>query len=213
PYLTPLRPAAGGDAHEIAARYAEGDGVRFISPAAAAERHADERRTALRLVMAAVLFLVMAAVVDAWGARRELAVLRARRAEIRAQVGPLLASRDSIDRVMQQMQELDARARSTPRWTPALFDIALMLPQESHLTGLFANGDTLVVEAQGAGAGAALQALRDAGSLQDARLVGAVERELDGGATSVERFRLSARLAAPAADALARAAAQEGTDQ
>ena len=212
PYLAARITPASGDAHETAARYAEGDGIRFISPAAAEERSAHERRTALRLVMAAALLLLMAVVVDAWGARRELDVLRAHRAGIRAQVGPLLASRDSIDRITQHMHEIDARARSTPRWTPALFDIALMLPQQSHLTGLFANGDTLVIEAQGAGAGAALQALRSAGSLQDARLVGTVERELDGGATSVERFRLSARLAAPAADAHARATRQEGAE-
>ena len=206
-------PTVTGDAYETAARYAEGDGIRFISPAAAAERHAQQRRTAIRFAVAAALLIVMAAVIDAWGARRELDVLRARRAEIRSQVGPLLATRDSIDRLITQMQAVEDRARSTPRWTPALFDLAMLLPEESHLTGLFANGDTLVIEAQGTGAGAALQALRSAGSLQDARLVGTIDRELDGGATAMERFRLSARLADSPGAAVARADERTGEER
>lgn len=189
---------AGGDAAAVAAQFAGNAGVRFVSASFAAGQRAVEKRLAMRLFLAAAVLVVLAGAVDMWGARREWNAIRGRRAEIRAQVGPLLATRDSIYLLLRQTSEIDALARATPRWTPALFDLSLLLPPESHLTGLYASGDTLVIEAQGAGAGTALQALRGAGSLRDARLIGTVDREMDGGATSIERFRLSARLAPPA---------------
>lgn len=194
---------ADKDAGLAAARSAGDSGVRFVTASLAAAHTAQEKHLAARLVFAAAVLVLLAGVLEMWGARREWNAIRARRAEIREEVGPLLAMRDSIDRLTWQTNEIEARARSIPRWTPALFDLALLLPEESHVTGLFATGDTLVIEAQGAGAGTALQALRNAGSLRDARLIGTIDRELNGGATSVERFRLSARLAEPRQPAVA----------
>jgi hypothetical protein len=201
---------ARGDAASVAAQFARNAGVRFVSVAFAAGRHTVEKRVALRLLLAAAVLVVFAGAVEMWGAQREWNAIRARRAELRAEVGPLLAKRDSMDLLLRQTEEIETLAQSTPRWTPALFDLALLLPPESHLTGLYATGDTVVLEAQGAGAGTALQALRSASTLRDARLVGSVEREMDGGATSIERFRLSARLAPPpAAPSVARGEARE----
>jgi hypothetical protein len=93
----------------------------------------------------------------------------------------------------------------------------VLLPHETHLTRLHTTGDTITVEAEGNRAGATLQALRSAASLRDARLLGGVERELADGATAVERFRLSARLAggvpAVAAGIAGRRAQGEGGGQ
>ncbi|HEX2165911.1 MAG TPA: hypothetical protein VHG09_01615 [Longimicrobiales bacterium] len=197
------------DAALVAARSAGDAGVRFVTATIAAERSARDKHLATRLVIAAAVLVVLGGVLEMWGARREWNAIRERRAEIREEVAPLLAVRDSIDRLIRQTNEIEAQAREIPRWTPALFDLALLLPQESHLTGLFATGDTLVIEAQGAGAGTALEALRAAGSLRDARLIGTVDRELDGGATSMERFRLSARLAQSAPPTVAGVAGEE----
>jgi hypothetical protein len=79
------------------------------------------------------------------------------------------------------------------RLTPALFDLSVLLPDETHVTSLHANGDTLLIEAEGSSAGEALEALRAARSLQNVRLEGVVERTLEAGSTAAERFRLHAR--------------------
>jgi Tfp pilus assembly protein PilN len=149
---------------------------------------------ATRIVLAAAIVLVFAALTELWGLRRELEQVRARRAAIRADVAPLLAVRDSIHRLSEQsvaVRQIEARS---PQWTRALFDLALLLPEDTHLTSLRATADTLIIEAAGDRAGEAMQALRRAGSLNDVRMLGAVQRELEDGETSVERFRLRAVL-------------------
>jgi Tfp pilus assembly protein PilN len=185
------------NAPDSAARHAAGAQLRLATSAMVALRRARERTTAVRLAVAAVVLVIAAAVVEMWGANRELDAVRGRRAEIRSQVSPLLAMRDSIDRLDTQAADVESAGRASPRWTAALFDLALLLPPETWLTRLYATGDTLIVDAQGERAGAALQALRGSGALSDARLVGVVDRELADGATSSERFRIRARVEAP----------------
>lgn len=191
-------PVASSSADVAAARFA-GRSTIVITPATAvAERRDTERRVAVRLAVAAVLLLVASAAVELWGAARELDEVRGRRAEIRAQVGPLLAARDSLELLSMRAVDVENVARTAPRWTGALFDLAMLLPHESYITRLHATGDTLVVDGEGVRAGAALQALRGAGSLRDAQLLGTVDRELADGSTALERFRLRARLASSA---------------
>lgn len=189
-------------AAEHAALHAWDAGFELVPDSLAAERRQRDRTNAKRMAAAAVLLVVAAAGVELWGERRELDTLRARRAEIRADVAPLLSARDSLDRLEQRISEIGALADAAPRWTHALFELAMLLPADAHITSLNASGDTLEVEAAGARAGAALQALRSAGSLRDVRLLGTVQRELEDGSTSVERFRLTARIAPAASPTL-----------
>jgi Tfp pilus assembly protein PilN len=190
--------AGEDDADLAAARSAAAAPLRLVPATMMADRRDRERRRAVQLTAAAAALLLLTAGIEYWGAARELDAVRGRRADIRAQVGPLLAMRDSIDRLTAYASDIDAAARTSPRWTAALFDLAMLLPPESYLTRLYATGDTLVIDAQGERAGAALQALRGSAVLRDARLLGAIDRELADGATSTERFRIRARLAAPA---------------
>jgi hypothetical protein len=198
-------------AAEAAARYAHAAGPRLVAAAAVAEQRRLERHGAVALAAAAVVLVIGAGIVELWGARRELDAVRGRRAEIRAAVQPLLALRDSMDAYAADAAGIDALAAAAPRWTGALFDVAMVLPSETHLTRLYATGDTLIVDAAGARAGAALQALRAAGTLRDVRLIGVIDRELADGATAVERFRLSARLAEPAGASTGPAGTSTGT--
>lgn len=191
----PARGSAADPGAVVAARHAGGAGLDIVPATAHAERRSAEQRTAVRLAVAAVVLLVMTAAVEWWGAARELDQLRGRRAEIRAQVGPLLEARDSLDAMSLRTVDVETLAGETPRWTAALFDLAMLLPHESHVTRLYATGDTLIIEGEGVRAGAALQALRSAQSLRDAQLMGTVDRELADGSTTVERFRMRARLA------------------
>lgn len=169
-----------------------------------------QRRLGARLLAAAAVLVVAAAGIELWGAHRELAALQARRAEIRAQVGPLLETRDSIAAMSERTASIQALAEAAPRWTRALTDIAIMLPFETHLTRLVADGDMIEIEAAGARAGEALQALRAAPSLRDVRMIGLVDRELEDGAPAVERFRIAARLAPPAEAASTKKTAESG---
>jgi hypothetical protein len=186
---------SAGTAMEVAARHVGESRLHLVTDSVAGERRQQQRRLAVRLAAGAVVMLVAAAGVELWGAQRQLEQVRAERAAIRPQVQPLLAMRDSLDALRLRSGAVEDAARQAPRWTFAIQDLAMLLPEGAHVTRLTATGDTLAIEAEGAGAGAALQALRAAPSLQDARLVGVVERELADGATARERFRITALLA------------------
>jgi Tfp pilus assembly protein PilN len=189
--------ARARSAAELAASRADRSPLELVPPSLTAERWRRSRALGRRLAAAAVVLLAVAAAIEFWGVRRELDAVRARRAEIRAEVSPLLETRDSINEMEARTAAIRSLEEDSPRWTRALFDLALLLPSDSHLTSVRTRGDTLVVEGSGASAGEAMQALRRAGSLKDFRLEGMVEREMEDGSTAVERFRLSARLKPP----------------
>jgi Tfp pilus assembly protein PilN len=194
-------PKREGAAAETAASNAARSTLELLPSVVVGERRRRSRRNASRAAGAAVLLVAAAAGVGLWGARRELAAVRAERAAIGPEVAPLLAARDSIDRMAERARVIALTGAKAPRWTRALFDLALLLPQDAYVTSLHTTGDTLVVEASSDGAGLALQALRKAGSLEDIRLVGTVERDMAEGTTTAERFRFRARLKPPVAGA------------
>ena len=129
-----------------------------------------------------------------WGAHRELGAVEARRAAIREQVAPLLETRDSLNELTARVQAMEELEANTPIWTRPLVELAAILPEDTYLTALFASGDTVEIEAAGARAGEAIQALRESGLFAEIRLQGIVERELDEGETVEERFRVWALL-------------------
>jgi len=184
-------------AEESAARNAGRSRLELVPPSLIAERWRRSRSAAGRLAIAAAVLLAIAAATEMWGVRRELDAVRRERAAIRAEVAPLIEARDSISLLNDRTLAIRELEENTPRWTRALFDLALLLPADAHLTAMRTRGDTLVIEASGARAGDAIQALRRAGSLTDVRLEGLVERDLEEGSTATERFRLSARLTQP----------------
>jgi hypothetical protein len=188
-------------AAEAAARCAGISKLELVPPTLAAARRRRTRTIASRMVAVAILLIIAASGIEMWGARRELDVVRARRAAIRDVVAPLLAARDSISRLRDQAGTIANLESTSPRWTRALFDLALLLPADVHLTSLRTNADTLLIEGTGARVAEALQAMRRAGSLTDIRLDGAVQRELEDGETATERFRMRAVLLPPVATA------------
>ena len=123
-----------------------------------------------------------------------MGALRGRRASIESEVAPLRAARDSLNSLNTQIRSMEELSRTSPVWARSLVELAALLPEDTYLTSFFASGDTVELEAAGAQAGEAIQALREAGLFREIRLQGLVERELEEGETVVERFKLWARL-------------------
>jgi hypothetical protein len=186
-----IEPMSASDA---AAEGAVTSAIELVPPTLAAQRRDGKRRTALRIAAASVLLVIAAGIVELWGANRELDAVRTQRATIHEQVAPLLADRDSVQHLLERSLAIESLELESPRWTRAFFDLALLLPRDTHITLFRATGDTMLAEATGARASAALQALGRAGSLRNVRLVGAVERVLEDGETATERFRFTAEL-------------------
>lgn len=168
--------------------------LQLVPPTLAGERAEKGKRTVFGLVGGAVVLILASLGAQLWGAHRELEALHEQRAAIRAEVAPLLESRDSLNNLRATVRSLEELSMNSPVWTRSLVELSALLPQDTYLTGLFASGDTVEIEAAGAEAGEAIQLLREAGLFEEVRLQGLVERELENGETVVERFRLWARL-------------------
>lgn len=177
----------------VAARHARTARPELLPEPLARARQKRRRRTATRLLSAAVVLVAASAVVHLWGTAREYSAVQEERAELRARVVPALAARDSLDRMTRRLQTLQDVAGGTQRWSYALVELSMVLPADTRLISLQAAGDTLVLQAEGGRAGDALNALRGA-SFRDVRLEGTIQREIEDGATTRERFTLSALL-------------------
>jgi len=166
----------------------------LLPPTLARERREKGRKAAFRLAGAAAVLVLATLGAQLMGAHRELESVRDRRAAIRPEVAPLLSVRDSVNTLAAQIQSIAELSENSPVWTRSLVELAALLPEDTYLTAFFASGDTVELEAAGAQAGPAIQALREAGLFQEVRLLGLVERELEDGETVVERFKLWARM-------------------
>jgi len=159
-------------------------------PQARARSLREKRRTRIMLGMAALL-LVAAAPVHLWGVNRALDDVRGERAALRQLFSPALAQRDSLDRLVERIESLQAVEQVATRWTACLVELSELLPRDTHLVSLRGEGERVVLEAMGERAGETLSALRRAESFRDVRIEGLIQRELEGGETSRERFTLS----------------------
>ncbi|HUE95600.1 MAG TPA: hypothetical protein VMN39_03025 [Longimicrobiaceae bacterium] len=188
-------------AREAAARGIEGAMVELLPPPIVAARNERSRRVAARMMVAAAVLVVAAGAVHLVSLAQSLRSVERQRAELRAEVAPVAAARDSLDAMyetLRQLRELEDGSRSL---TAPLVELAVLLPPESHLVSLQVAGDTAVFQAAGGRAGEALAALRQATTLTDVQLEGTIQHQIEGGASAGERFVLSAIVASgPRAD-------------
>jgi Tfp pilus assembly protein PilN len=189
-------PEGWGSAEETAAANAAPGGLEFLPPSVSEERRRARRRTALGMGIGAVVLLLASAGVHFWGAHRELRELQDRRKAIESEVAPALAARDSLQTFISRVHALEALQASAPLWTRSLVEVSALLPDDAYLTGFYASGDTVELEAAGTRAAKAIQTLRESGLFEDLRLQGTVERELNEGETVEERFSLRGRIPA-----------------
>jgi hypothetical protein len=168
--------------------------LELVPPSLASDRREKGRKNAVALASAAAVLILASLGASLWGAHRELRSIQEQRASIRSEVAPLLSARESLNNLTTQIHSMEDLSQSSPVWARSLVELAALLPEDTYLTGFFASGDTVELEAAGTQAGEAIQALREAGLFQEIRLQGLVERELEDGETVVERFKLWARL-------------------
>jgi hypothetical protein len=179
----------------VAAALHGGDSAPELIPTPLAmARQEQSRRTTVRMVGAAIVVLALAASVNLLGQVREYKAVRRERAELREVVAPAMAARDSLNAINERLDELRTLGDEAARWTFSLVEMSVLLPDETHLVSLRAAGDTAVVEAEGGRAGDALSALRTATTLEDVRVEGSIQREIEDGTAAGERFTLSAVL-------------------
>jgi len=176
----------------LAANFAAETDLEMVPPRLAMERRDRVRRIGIGLGIAAgVLFLATALLLFV-GARMELRAVRQYREEIRPSVIPLMAGADSLFMLEDRVRAIEEVEASSEGWAFVLVELAVLLPQDTHLERIQAAGDTLVLEAIGGRAGEVLEALRRSATLSDPRLEGPIQRDVEGGAATRERFRLSA---------------------
>ena len=195
------------------AKAATGTPTELSTPLIQAQRVHRQQKTAARLAAAAAVLVLATGFVAWWGAHREVDAVQARRAEIQPRVAPLLARVDSIMDLnddIAQTRELAGRGR---RWTPVLLDLAVLLPNDAHLTSMRTEGDTIRIEGVAPRASEAVRALRSARSLENVQLAAPIEREIDDGVTSAERFSVLARLANPSANVTREVSSTERTER
>ena len=191
-----MQPTAfDGNAADAAARFLAARDLQLLTPSLMVQNLARKRSYAFVWAAAAIALVLGAAALELWGQQRELVSVRQQRADIRPKVLPLLAARDSLNALQQRHAQIEVVATQSPRLTPALFDLGMVLPNDTHITSLRASGDTLIVEAEGGRAGDAIEALSAAPNLRDVKVRGTVDRELEDGSMAGERFTLIARLA------------------
>jgi hypothetical protein len=174
-----------------AARHAAAALPELVSPTQARARGMRERRRTRNMLAAAVLLLVAAAPVHLWGLNRELRAVRSERTALRQLFAPALARRDSLDRMLERIESMQALEQTGSGWTAFLVELSLLLPRDTYLVSLRGEGDRVVVEAAGERAGEALSALRRATTFRDVRLEGLIQRDIEEGETSREHFSLS----------------------
>jgi hypothetical protein len=181
---------------------------RLESDDARASREVRGRRTVTRALAGAAALLVLAALLELWGAYRELGALERQRAELRAQVTATLVGRTSVETAFRQLAALNTSQRSAARWSVVLSAIGQQLPEDAYLTAFRGRGDSVIVDGLAKHAARAFDAMERTTGLVNVRAAAPVRREAPSGGPAMEHFTIAARLgttAAPQAHSVARA--------
>jgi hypothetical protein len=179
-----------------AAFAADARGFDLMPPAAHAARETRSRRNAARLTAAAVLLMLLGAGAQLWDAKRELAALQARRAEIRLTVGKVADARATIDRIQRRVAAIAPLETSATRWSLVLAEVAAHLPRDAYLVNVRGASDTLLVEGLAGRAATTFAALERAPTIGSVQPAGAIRRDVAPDGAPVERFSLAARVTA-----------------
>ena len=158
------------------------------------ERRRLANRRAARMMIASIALLVGAAAIELWGLRRELAVVTGERLELRGRLSAVVATRDTVTTLAEQLSALRTAERGAPRWSNSVALVAEYLPRDAHLLSLRAEADSLVLEGVAHRAAPVFEAMARAPAALAVRAQGSIRQEVRENVGQVERFTLSVRL-------------------
>ncbi len=184
---------AASDPAALAARMASAVSAPRLASARQREtRAAQVRRVAWQLGAATVVLLMVAAAFELIGARRQLAALQSARAAVAPAVQATLVGRSSMEEAYRRIADVMMAERNAPAWSSILADFAARVPEDAHLTGFRARGDSLVVDGLAGSASLVFQSLEASSALANLRASAPVRRQSPEGSDPMERFTISA---------------------
>jgi hypothetical protein len=191
------------DGASLAARFAHGArGPELLAEPARAHRRAVVARRTRWLATATAAVLLLAAGVELWGTRRQLAIVRAERAALRDRVSRAMASRDSATALEAQLGAVVSEVSEAPRWTSVIARLADRLPDGAWLQSLSASGDSVSLVGASAQAGDVFEALRRDPAIAGVRADAPIRRETSGDRAPVEHYGVTIRLTRAAMSAI-----------
>lgn len=186
------------DPAEAAARYAF-QGRRFgwsLVP----ERTRALRRKQYRKQLASgagfvIVLLVLSGTLELWGLKREIGLVTERRAAVAGEVSAAAAQLEALHEPEAFIFQIDSVAATRHRWTPAIADLTINLPRDSHLLALFVSGDSMIVDVRGPSGDSVYSALQSTPGVQAVHSLpaDASSDEVSGG----DAFRFLIRFSSP----------------
>jgi Tfp pilus assembly protein PilN len=146
------------------------------------------------LGVAAAVFIIIGAAAQLWDLRRELAVVQARRAEIREAVSGATEARGSIELLQRRLAALEPIESRATRWSAVLAEVASHLPRDAYLVSIRGAADTLTVEGLASSAAGVFERLERAPGIISVQPAGSIRRDVDDAGVTLERFTIAARL-------------------
>ncbi|HUG39516.1 MAG TPA: PilN domain-containing protein [Longimicrobiales bacterium] len=187
----------------MAARLAAVRGLELVSAQRKLARQRRESRWTIAAAAVAVALFVAAGLVELWGVKHELGLVRAARASLAEQVASIMATRADLTELGAMLATVDSLARTPSSRTAVLADLGAGLPETSYLTALRVEGDSVLIEGIAAEAAPVFTVLSELPGFDGLRATSPIRRE-PGPRGPVERFTLSARVSGgprPAEDA------------
>jgi hypothetical protein len=191
--------ATAGDPMLAAATFVTpDDALTLLTEGVAEIRARAGRRLTTMIFAAAAVFLVLSALLELWGAKRELAAVQAERARIRPQLQSTLTGRSTFEASNRKLAALFAAHREAPYLSGVIASVTDALPEGAYLMAFRARRDTLILDGLARSSGEAFTALEGIPDLVNVKSVGGVQRQLQDDGTALEHFTVQARMLLPA---------------
>jgi hypothetical protein len=173
------------------------DGLTLRTEGAAELRAASGRRLTTSLLAATFGLVLISALLELWGVKRELAAVNAERARLRPQLESTLAGRTSFETSTRRLSALLAAQRQSPYLSGVIASVTDVLPEDAYILSFRTRGDTLLLDGLAKNAAAAFDALGAAPDLANVRSAAGVQRQLQDDGTALEHFTIQGRMLLP----------------
>jgi Tfp pilus assembly protein PilN len=179
----------------LAAHFAGGDaGPTLRADNDVAIQRAGARRLTWNLTGAAAAMLLLAAGIELWGVKRQLAQVRAERERLRPEIASTLLGRSTVDATYRELTSLNAIERAAPRWSSVLVTLSESVPEDAFLTAIRAREDSLIIDGMAPHAKKVFDAMQNTSGLLDVKASAPVRRETQDDGVSLEHFAIAARV-------------------